>query len=74
MPSREADFSHMSMKTIDQYIHLKMKESLTEEEAQRIAEIEANIRYKTSNREPHIPQSPRGENESGEEYITLLIT
>lgn len=71
--NRMADFSHMPAETIKEFIHLKMKKSLTDEEVQRLTEIEGDIRYKPGSREQHVPQAPRGSGESAEEYVKRIL-
>lgn len=67
--NRVADFSHMPTETIKDFIHLKMKKSLTGDEVQRLTEIHGDIRYKTVGRVLHVSQAPQGYDESAKEHV-----
>lgn len=70
---REPDFSHMPKQTVEDYIALKLKKRNTEKDAQRIAEIEAIIRYKPSSRKQKRTHAPRGSHESAEAYLRRVL-
>ena len=63
----------MPPEKVEAFIRLTMKESLTAEESRELSEIEENIRYKPSTREPVEPQPSRGEHESVMDYLKRML-